>query len=120
MLQEVFGEDLVGAVVLEGDALANVPEEVGWRNEVDVEEPLDSVRSAADLDLGELVVDPAVGPGTAADVVIAVEFDLFGGGPEGAGEAMGGGGVGEDGGDLLAEQIDGRHAGGTHHGVSCV
>ncbi len=64
VLQEVLGEDLHGAVVLEGD----VPDELGRRHEVDVQESVDAVGSAADLHLGGLVVDAAVGPDASVGV----------------------------------------------------
>lgn len=63
VFEEVLGEDHVHAAVVERDPLADVPHEVGGRHDVDVEEAVDAVLSAADLDAGGLVVDPAVGPG---------------------------------------------------------
>lgn len=65
VLQEVLGEDLVGAVVLEGDAFADVPEEVGRRDEVDVEEAVDAVGPAADLHFGGRPRSASAGVGAA-------------------------------------------------------
>ena len=93
LLQEVLAEDEFDAGVGQEETFADVPDQVGGRVEVDVEEPVDPVAAATDLHArggqGEL---PA-GMVLTAVLVVGVAVKLFDRGSQSPGQPVGDGWV---------------------------